>query len=274
MNTSTRAAGPDITERTLRVWGGRINMRVKVAGAGQPVVYMHPSAGLGWDPFLSWLSENFTVYAPEFPGTSAGDPYAIHSINSLGDIVLVYEEVIRSLGLVKPILIGQSFGGMLAAELAAAFPNLASRVVLLDPVGLWREDLPVGDWISARADELPSLLFHDPESPAAQSMLALPDDPDLAAAAIAARVWAFGCTGKFAWPIPDRGLATRLHRITKPVLLVWGREDRLVPVGYVDEWQARLLESRAAVIDACGHIPQVEKLAETVAAVSDFLRVE
>ncbi|SOY77568.1 Hydrolase or acyltransferase (Alpha/beta hydrolase superfamily)-like protein [Cupriavidus taiwanensis] len=274
MNTPTRAAGPDINERTLAVWDGRIKMRVKVAGSGQPLVYLHPSAGLGWDPFLSWLAEHFTVYAPEFPGTSVGDPYAIHSVQSLSDVVLVYEELIRSLGLEKPILVGQSFGGMLAAELASAFPALASQVVLLDPIGLWREDLPVGDWISIRPEELPPLLFHDPASPAAQSMLALPDDPNIAAAAIAARVWAFGCTGKFAWPIPDRGLNMRLHRLTAPVLLVWGREDKLAPVGYVDVWREHLQDARAVVVENCGHIPQVEKLEETVAAVSDFLRVE
>lgn len=273
MNTPTRTAEPNINERTLPVWGERIKMRVKVAGAGQPLVYLHPSAGPGWDPFLSQLSEHFTVYAPEFPGTSAGDPYAIHSVNSLSDVVLLYEEVVRSLDLEKPILVGQSFGGMLAAELAAAFPDLASRLVLLDPIGLWREDLPVADWISIPPAELPRLLFHDPSRPAARAMFNLPEDPNAAAAAIAARVWALGCTAKFAWPIPDRGLSARLHRITAPVLLVWGRNDKLTPVGYLDEWWTRLPDSSVAVIDNCGHIPQVEKLSETMAAVSEFLSI-
>lgn len=273
MNTPMQAAGPKLGERTLPVWNGRVKMRVKVAGTGQPLVYLHPSAGLAWDPFLSWLSEHFTVYAPEFPGTSVGDPYAIHSLNSLADIVLLYEEVVRALGLEKPVLVGQSFGGMLAAELAATFPELASRVVLLDPIGLWREDMPVADWISIPPEELPPLLFHEPTSPAALSVLALPEDPNIAAAAIAARVWAFGCTGKFVWPIPERGLSTRLHRLAAPVLLVWGRNDKLVPAAYVDEWLAHVPQCKATVIEDCGHIPQVEKLHETVAAVSEFLEL-
>jgi pimeloyl-ACP methyl ester carboxylesterase len=273
MSMSTEITGPSISERTLPVWNGRLKMRVKVAGAGEPLLYLHPSAGLGWDPFLSYLAEHFTVYAPEFPGTSVGDPYAIHSIHSLSDVVLLYEEVVESLGLNKPVLVGQSFGGMLAAELAAAFPDLASRVVLLDPIGLWREDLPVADWISIPPEQLPPLLFHDPSSPAAQSMLALPEDPNIAASAIAARVWAFGCTAKFAWPIPDRGLSARLHRVRVPVLLVWGRNDKLAPVGYVEEWRLRLSDCKAAVIDNCGHIPQVEQLSKTIAAVSDFLQI-
>lgn len=273
MNMHTQTNLPTISERTLPLWNERINLRVKVAGAGKPLVYLHPSGGPSWDPFLSLLSKHFTVYAPEFPGTSPGDPYAIHTIHSLSDMALLYEEAIRALGLDKPVLVGQSFGGMLAAEIAAAFPNLASAVVLLDPIGLWREDMPVADWLSIPAEKLPSLLFHDPACPAAQSALALSEDPNVAAAEIAARVWAIGCTGKFAWPIPERGLRSRLHRISAPVLLVWGRDDRLISVGYVEEWLNHLSNGKAAIIDECGHIPQVEKLEETVAIVSDFLRV-
>lgn len=269
--TTTEATGPVISQEAVPVWNGRLTMKVKIAGAGSPLVYLHPAAGLAWDPFLSHLALTHTVYAPEFPGTSAGDPYAIHAVDELSDMVLVYEEVVRALGLQKPALVGQSFGGMITAELAAAFPQLPSKVVLLDPVGLWRDDLPVANWVATPPAELPELLFHDPAGPAAQSMLALPDDPDIAAAAIASIVWAFGCTGKFAWPIPDRGLRARLHRVTAPVLLVWGREDRLAPVGYVDEWQRELPGSQAVVIDRCGHIPQVEQLDETIAAVDRFL---
>jgi pimeloyl-ACP methyl ester carboxylesterase len=268
---TTTSTAPSITEEVVPVWNGRLNIRVKVAGAGAPLLYLHPAAGLAWDPFLSHLAQTHTVYAPEFPGTSVGDPYAIHVIDHLADVVLIYEEVVRALGLRNPVVVGQSFGGMLAAELCAAYPGLASRVILLDPIGLWRPDLPVANWMATPPDRLPALMFHDPSSAGAQSMLAMPEDPDLAAAAIAATVWAFGSTGKFTWPIPDRGLRSRLHRITAPVLLVWGREDALAPVGYLDDWRAELPDSQGVVIDDCGHIPQVEQLDQTVAAVQRFL---
>ncbi len=271
-NTETNTQpGPAISEEVIPVWNGRLNIRVKVAGAGAPLLYLHPAAGLAWDPFLSHLAQSYTVYAPEFPGTSAGDPYAIHAVDHLSDVVLIYEEVARALGLRKPVVIGQSFGGMLAAELCAAYPDLPSRVVLLDPIGLWRPDLPVANWIATPPDQLPSLLFLDPASPAAQTMLAMPEDPDQAAAAVAGMVWAFGSTGKFAWPVPDRGLRKRLHRLTAPVLLVWGREDALAPVGYLDEWTAELPDAHGFVIDKSGHIPQVEQLDQTIATVDPFL---
>src|SRR5258706_3341806 len=203
--TTTNATGPQIDEKTVPVWDGRIKMRVKVAGKGPGLVYLHPSGGLAWDPFLSYLAQHYTVYAPEFPGTSVGDPYAIQSIHQLPDVVLMYEEAIRTLGIIKPVLVGQSFGGMIAAELAAAFPDLPSKVVLLDPIGLWREELPIADWVSAPPEKLAALLFKDPAGEAAQSMLAMPPDPNIAASVIAARVWAIGCTAKFAWTIAERG---------------------------------------------------------------------
>jgi pimeloyl-ACP methyl ester carboxylesterase len=271
--TATDVSTPATRVEAVPAWNGRLTIQVKVAGSGPPLVYLHPAAGPGpgLDPFVLRLAERYTVYAPEFPGTSAGDPYAIHAVHTLPDVVLIYEEVLRRLGVTQPVLVGQSFGGMLAAELAAVFPDLASKVVLLDPIGLWREDLPIANWMATPPDQLPALLFQDPSGPAAQAMLALPEDLDQAAAAIAAMVWAMGSTGKFTWPIPDRGLRDRLHRLTAPVLLVWGREDRLIPVAYVDEWQRELPDCRAVIIDDCGHIPQVERYSETLAAVERFL---
>jgi len=262
---------PVISEESIDVWGGELTIRVKVAGAGAPLLYLHPAAGLAWDPFLSHLAERYTVYAPEFPGTSVGDPYAIHKIDTLSDMVLVYEEVVRRLGLHNPVVVGQSFGGMLAAELAAAYPDMPAKLVLLDPIGLWREDAPVANWIAAPPEQLPTLLFHNPAGEAAQAMLAMPEDPEQRVAATAGLVWAFGSTGKFVWPIPEKGLRHRLHRISASTLIVWGRQDALIDVSYAEEFARLINDSKVAVIDECGHIPQVEQLEQTAAVVDGFL---
>jgi len=80
---------PQISEEAVDLWGGRLTMRVNVAGAGAPLLYLHPAGGLAWDPFLSQLATRYTVYAPELPGTSAGDPYAIHAVDELSDLMMV-----------------------------------------------------------------------------------------------------------------------------------------------------------------------------------------
>ena len=255
------AAAPSITDHAVAVWNGRITLHVKVVGTGAPVVYLHPAGGLVFDPFLMALSEQHTIYAPEVPGTSAGDPHAIHQVDDLHDLVLIYEEAIRGLELSEaPVVIGQSFGGMLAAELAAHYPRLFSRIVLLDPIGLWHEDAPLASW-----------MFHDPGSPAAKAMLTPPEEPEDAISMQSHLVWALGCTGKFVWPIPERGLHKRLHRISAPTLIVWGENDNLNPVSYAAELASKIASSRVEIIPECGHVPQVEKSDETLAVVREFL---
>jgi pimeloyl-ACP methyl ester carboxylesterase len=197
------------------------------------------------------------------PGTTPGKPEAIGAVDDLWDLVLVYEEAIRALGLEQPAVIGQSFGGMLASELAAHFPQLFGRLVLLSPVGLWLDEHPVANWVAAAPEELPAMLFHDP------ARFAAGPPPDVAA--IAALSWAIGCTAKFIWPIPEKGLAKRLHRVDVPTLILWGKQDGLVPVEYAEEFGRRIKGSRVEVLDECGHIPQLEQPERTWALVSEFL---
>ena len=261
-----------MSERTVEVSNNRIKMRIKVGGVGPPLVYFHPSAGLLWDPFLARLAEHYTIYAPEFPGTSAGDPYAIHQIDAVWDAVLAYEETIRALNIGQPIAVGQSFGGMLAAEIAASYPSIFSKLVVLDPIGLWRDDAPIlPRWIDGPPSALPELLFLNPDADAPQAMLRMPEDPDRLASAQAALVWTLGCTGKLSWPIPDRGLDKRIHRITAQTLIVWGEDDQLAPVVYADEWRKRITGSQVEIVPKCGHIPQVEQMESTYALVTRFL---
>lgn len=261
----------DAQSISVKVHGGAIELRVRVQGSGPDLLYLHPAAGLAWDPFLDRLSQHCTIYAPEFPGTTPGNPYAVNPLFDLAEIVLVYEELTRHLRLDRPILMGQSFGGMLACELAATFTRTFSKLVVLDPVGLWREDVPVADWISAPPEQLPALLFKDPHSDAARAALALPEDLDARVAAGAALVWNLGCTGRFLWPIPDRGLSRRLHRIEIPTLIIWGDSDRLIPPAYAAEFQKRIAGSCVEIIQNSGHIPQLEQPAATFAAVSHHL---
>jgi pimeloyl-ACP methyl ester carboxylesterase len=268
------AVSAEVRERSVDVWNGTVKLRFKIAGsAAAPLIYFHPAGGLFFDPFLSALAADYTVYAPEHPGTSAGDPDAIHNVDSIWDLVLLYEEAIRRLDLQSaPVAIGQSFGGMIAAELAAHFPSLFKGLILFDPLGLWREELPIANWMTTPPTALPALLFKDPRHPAAKAMFTPPNDPETALSATAHMIWTFGCTGKFVWPIPERGLRKRLHRVSVPTLVVWGADDALVPAGYAGEFGKAITKSRIEIIPDCGHIPQAEQSDITMRLVQDFLR--
>ena len=106
-----------------------------------------------WDELLRGLSR-FTVYAPMFRGTNPTDTMSIHQVDDIFDVVLAYEGALRDLGLQGAPVIGPSFGGMLAAELAAGFPDLFGRAILIDPAGLWSESAPWSlDFLSAPTGE-------------------------------------------------------------------------------------------------------------------------
>ncbi|MDT7749853.1 MAG: hypothetical protein QOD96_3515 [Pseudonocardiales bacterium] len=259
-------------EMVVATWNNRIRLRFAVRGSGPALVYLHPAGGLFWDEFLARLTQHYTVYAPIFPGTSPDDTFAIHELDDIFDVVLAYEQALRSLGLENVPVVGQSFGGMLAAELSACFPKLFSKVALLDPAGLWSEEHPWSlDFISAPPEQLPGLLFKDPTAEGPRSMFPPPSGPEEALDQAVAAIWGFGCMAKFLWPVPDRGLSKRLHRVTAPTLIMWGEDDRLIPVAYAEEFGRLIPHSRVETVPDCGHIPQVEHTDHTYATVTDFL---
>ena len=260
-----------IQDRTLSVWRAQIQARVRIAGQGPPLVYLHGATGLKWDDFLDDLSQNHTVYAPEHPGTTPGEPDAIKSLDDFWDLILYYYELFEGLGLESPVVVGHSFGGMVASEIAATDPKRVSKLVLLSPIGLWRDDAPVKNVMSMAADDLVKELFYEPEGPVAKQALAVPDDPEEQMTARIQGIWNLGCTGKFTWPIPDKGLKKRLHRIKAPTLVIWGQQDGIVPAIYAQEFTDRIAGARSVIVDRAAHIPQLEQLATVSQIVKEFL---
>jgi len=259
------------SSQTVTVWQGRVTLKVHAKGAGPAVVFFHGPWGLTWGPFLDALAGRFTVYAPEHPGTTAGDPDAIRHVDNLWDLILCYDEMLDALGLNEAMLVGHSFGAMVACEVAAARPPRARRLALIDPIGLWRDDAPVINWMLVPAAELPGYVFREPAGSAATAMFSVPDDPEEGAVARTRLTWAMGSTGKFIWPIPDKGLGKRIHRVTASTLLIWGDEDRLVPRVYADEFAARLPQARLEVVKGAGHAPHLEQPEATAGLVRAFL---
>jgi pimeloyl-ACP methyl ester carboxylesterase len=259
-------------QETVSVWQDRVPFRVHVKGTGPALIYFHGPWGLTWGAFHDALAQRFTVYAPEHPGTTPGQPDAIRDVDSLWDLVLCYDELLDRLGLSEVALVGHSFGAMVACEVAALRPARARRLALLDPIGLWRDDAPVTNWMLVGPPELPAYVFRDAEGSAARALFSIPDDPEDGALARTRLTWAMGSTGKFIWPIPDKGLKKRIHRISAtPTLLVWGEDDRLVPRVYAEEFARRLGQTRTEIIKDAGHAPHLEQPAATARAVTSFL---
>jgi pimeloyl-ACP methyl ester carboxylesterase len=258
-------------EQTHAVWQGQVRLRVVSKGQGPALVFFHGSWGLDWDPFLDELARSFTVYAPEHPGTTAEAPDDGQPLDGLWDLVLCYDELLQALGLERAAFVGHSFGGMVACELAAAYPARVNRLALIDPLGFWRDADPIANFMVLDPAQLRARLFRDPEGAAARRFFGAADDPADAAAARVRLTWAMGATGKFIWPIPDKGLKKRIHRVKAPTLLLWGKEDRLVPPVYADEFARRLPGARVQTVSDAAHAPHLEQPETVARMLRDFL---
>jgi pimeloyl-ACP methyl ester carboxylesterase len=262
----------EVSDEVVEVCAGRVRLHFKRAGDGPAVLFFHALHGPEWEELLDRLAEDHTVFAPEHPGTSPGEPQSIREIHTFWELLLAYEEGIRLLGLGRPAAIGESFGGMVAADLAATFPGLFSKLVLLSPLGLWHDDAPIPlvEMVTASPEEQLGYLYHRLGTEDPEESLSLPDE-EQTPEAIAQRTWNLGCTTKFAWPIADHGLARRLHRISVPTLVLWGRDDALVPVSYADAFGRGIANSSLEVLDDCGHVIQAEQPEQSWSLISKFL---
>lgn len=256
---------------TVSVRNGLFDIKVRTDGRGAPLLFLHGAGGLrDREPFLADLATAFTVYAPAHPGfeTSTG----LEHIDDVLDMVVYYNDLLDALHLDAVHVVGHSLGGMIAAELAALSPQRVRKLVLVSAVGLWLEHQPVADFFAMTPEQLGGALWHDPTSEVAKAMMAMPQDEKAQLEAYLIRMQHLSTAGKFLWPIPDKGLKKRIHRIAAPTLVLWGQSDGLVPVVYAHEFQKRIAGARITILPRCGHLPMYEDPAGFASAVTGFLQ--
>lgn len=238
------------------------------AGDGPPLIWLHSLYGAEADArVIDALAREYSVYAPLTPGFA--DLAELDAIHDIHDLALHYDDILQALHIPSAVIAGHSLGAMIAAELAAHVPSRVSRLVLASPLGLWNDAYPVADIFGVPAAEMPTLLYAD----ASKVPVTSGGTPDVERIVALARGMA--TVARFLWPIPDRGLARRLHRISAPTLVIHGGMDRFVPAEYADEFVAALPEASSELIAGVGHMVFVEAFEASLASIGRFLsRVE
>jgi len=254
-------------EHHVELAGGRVHLLR--GGAGDPLLFLHAAGGAGaWLDFHRLLADSFDVIAPDHPGFGGSDDFP--DVAAIDDLVFHYLDVLDALGLERPHVVGASFGGWIAAELAVTAPHRIGSLVLLSPAGLRLPAHPVPDIFLMPPDELVATLFQHPPAPPpepAAGPAALDIDAILAAyrdqTALARFCWSpYLCNPK---------LEGRLHRITVPTLVVSPAQDRLIPVAHGRRYAERIPGARFTEIGDCGHAMYFERPAEFAAVTVDFL---
>jgi pimeloyl-ACP methyl ester carboxylesterase len=259
-----------VEPKPISVRDGKWNPPVYRAGKGEPLLWLHGAGGVrGWTPDFAALAESYDLIVPIHPGWN--DTPGLEDIDDVHDMAFYLQDLVDALGLGRFNLGGHSIGGMFAAELAAARPDLVKKLVLAAPAGLWMDETPVTDFFTLMPNELPGVLFGDPANPAIAEIFKPPANEDELAEMMYLQLANFSATGKFMWPIPDRGLKKRLHRITAPTLIIWGDQDRLIPPAYGELFQSRIEKSQLATIPGAGHMAPLENTAAFAAEVRAFL---
>src|ERR1700722_16118811 len=134
--------------------------RIEVAegGKGRDLLFLHGAGGhMVNDPLLAALATKFRVVAPLLPGYGRSE--GEDGLRDMLDVTLHTLDVMEKLKLRKPIVVGHSMGGMIAAKMAAIAHTEVEKLCLVAPAGLWLDAHPVVDIFSKLPYELPALLF-------------------------------------------------------------------------------------------------------------------
>jgi pimeloyl-ACP methyl ester carboxylesterase len=255
--------------RLIAVAGGRARIRVYEGGSGPDLVFLHGAGLIPGDPTLATLARKFRVHAPLLPGFEDSEGA---DLRDMLDFVLHSFDVIDALGLDKPILVGHSMGGMIAAEMAAVAPHQVDKLGLICPAGLWLDEHPIPDLFAMLPYEFPPMLFHDVKL--GEELMTRGVDLDDVAFLETFLVNAsrsLGTAGKILFPIPERGLKQRMYRIRARTVIVWGSEDRLTVPAYGTAFQQGIPGSKLIVIPDAGHEVNIEKPEGVLAALAELL---
>lgn len=264
-----------MTARDIVVDG--IPLHVVEAGDGPGLLLVHGASASHhvWEKTIPAFAHRWRVVAPDLPGHGAsGKPDAPYTPDFYAGVL---RSLGRELGLEDAVVVGNSVGGQVAIELALHYPRWTRAVVLAAPPGgygtLMRGvGLAIGSIAGPRIlrTALPwalDLCFWDPYAPACDaSQLLL--EARLAADDFAgfARAVARSVAGAMTSSLPA------LRDLTQPTLLVWGREDRLVPPTESRRLLRDVEHARLAVLERCGHLPMLERPGEFNHRLADFLR--
>jgi pimeloyl-ACP methyl ester carboxylesterase len=233
------------------------------AGTGEPILFLHGAGTVDGFDFMEPWADKFRVIAPYHPGFGESDDDP--TFTTLHDYVMHYLELLDMLKLDKINLVGLSLGGWLAAQFATEHSHRIKKLVLMAPAGIIDPQHPILDIVKIPGDQIVPLLTSNFDVLKSR----LPEKPDLDF--IGDRYRESGTVARLFWEHPsDPKLMRYLHRIKVPTMIVWGDEDKIIPVQQTETWRKLVPHADIKVYKGAGHLVHLEK-PESVAAIATFL---
>jgi pimeloyl-ACP methyl ester carboxylesterase len=243
-----------------------VQTHVLRGGRGAPLLVLPPEfASNRWFPYHDALAARFQVAAPDHLGF--GNSERPEWLEGIDDMVFHYLDLLDTLGLERATFLGLSLGGWIAAELAAAHPERVDRLVLVGAAGLKVDGVSRFDVFTHPIEETLQTLFHDTER---WVQLVTTDlGPE-----VIVRAFRESTTlARLTWNpyMYNPKLERRLQRVKAPTLVVWGENDRFLPLAHGEAYARAIPGAQLRVIPQCGHFPPFEQTETFLRHVLEFL---
>lgn len=230
------------------------SVRLRSAGRGAPLLVLHHDIGTPEQlPFYAALTERFTVLLPSHPGYDGTERPAW--MRGVRDVAVTYQALLARRGLADVTLVGLGFGGWIAAEMATMAPRGFRRLVLVGAMGVKPAAGEILDQALVSYIEYVQAGFED-QAAFEALFTAAPSTAQL-------EQWDLNreMTFRIAWKpyMYNPTLPPLLGGVPTETLIVWGRQDRIVPVGVGEQYARALPRSRLSVVENAGHFLEMEQ---------------
>jgi len=275
----------DITEPELYV--APLRVRYKLAGTGPPLLLVHglQTTSFSWRYVIDALARDFTVVVPDVVGcglTSHPADFG-YTAEHVGDFLAAFMRgAAEQLDLPPRAawnVAGNSLGGLYVSALAARHPDLVRSLVVIHAPGFVRRASRLGVELLRRGLAPPAvahlfgpwlvrryLAYHDPSIRSEEEIAEF----SLAFADLEGRRAFFRIIREGLGPAQAGQLPGLLSRIAAPTLLIWARNDTLIPPATGDRWHQALPGSRLVWLDESSHFTQVDQPERTVELIRSF----
>lgn len=233
-------------------------------GVGTPFLLLHGGAGPAsmarLADALSKRHRAITPVHPGFDGERRPDWF-----RSISDLATAYLALIERMDLTGVVIVGNSAGGWIAAEMALRRSPRLAGIVLLNAVGIDPDPQgkPIFNPMTVPPAERAALAFHDPAR-----FTAVPSTPDAMEKLARNQQTLLVYAGEPFMHDPE--LRGRLADLDTPVLVAWGTSDRIVDLDYGRRFAASMPGARFSAINEAGHFPQIEKVEAVRRLVEEF----
>lgn len=251
---------------------GEVSLELQTIGAGPPLLFLHAGHGVeAQDPLVGLLAQQYRVILPSHPGF--GGSTRPPGVDTVDDLAYVYLDLLEAMDLRDVVVVGVSFGGWIAAELATKGCGRIAQLVLIDAVGVKfgdRDTRDILDVYGTHFDEIPAVFFAD----GAKGLAAFGDFdfPAMTQEEVLRFTRNRESFLLYGWSptLYNPKLKSRLKRIKVPTLLLWGGDDRVVPPSYGRAYAAAIPGAVYVEVPGVGHYGYLESPGRFAEAIETF----